>query len=1345
MKYQVCNLNFIFILLLVFSKAAGQGLPLTKLSNKDGISIGLVYDILQDREDFIWFATKDGLHHFDGAHLKIFSNDPSYPFSISDNHIKKLFEDSRGYLWVTVEGKGISVFDKSTERFYHIRTKKGGSNGLSNNFIRGIVEDKNGLIWAVGERGIDKMLLPEKIHKDNADWTPFIQFEYFQPKNSESQAQIKTIQTTEDNTIIIGFKNGLSELADGKIKIIDLPGNEKDAVTDVNSILPLGNEYYLLSRSNSQILWNRKTNEKKLFHFPLRLINDKTYSLTIDNKQRIWLTDDVTIWQINLAELMKGDFVPRLVHRVQLGGVNKLFHDKRGVIWIGTNGFGIYQYNTFRENFNKIFNDGTIVKVHKDNTGNLWTKRPASSFKVFDQFNKEIFLNSAFVNESTEVFAMANGKAKEELWFLIKQKNETSLIKYNLSNQNHEPFKHEGPVGNTQMICDESGDLWFCGTDGNLWQFKREASVFLPYFISENIEVNALCQDANGHFWIGHSDGLIRTKIVESRISVEHFQFNLEKKSSLSNNFVLSISDDPLTPKKYLWIGTKGGGLNRFDKENETFESFKMEQGLPNNTIYAILPDKANNLWMSTNRGISQLNLETTSFQNYTVEDGLQGNEFNINAYFGSEEGELIFGGSNGLNRFYPERLLLDVKAPKTFIIGLKVKNESINYKDGSQILNKPIQYTDAIKLSHSQNMISIEFSALDYAVITKNKYRYRLLGLHDDWIYSGNSNVVQYSFLNAGTYTFEAQGTNSIGIWSENIARLTITIHPPWWASTYAYFAYLVLLASLVYAIFRFQMNRLKLKNQLAFEQKEAERLAEMDKMKSNFFSNITHEFRTPLTLIIEPLRQALENQNLEEKEKIKLAHNNSQKLLRLINQLLDLFKLEHQKMKVKLKRGDILEVISPIVSSFTPLAEQKGIELKYQVPKSLPSFDFDKDKVEKILFNLISNAIKFTEQGSVELSVYSQEKTESPTATPNGITFLLLTVSDTGIGISAEKQKHIFDRFYQIDDSSTRKQQGTGIGLALTKELVGLMGGKIELESELGKGSTFKVFLPLSNVSEGSENHKITDTSAPIVVETPNHIVSQINPDAGNIALVIEDNAEMRKFIVESLQDSYQVLEADNGTKGLEIAKQTIPNVIISDIMMPEMDGFEVCKQLKTDDKTSHIPIILLTAKTALNSKIQGLKYGADAYLTKPFDTRELLVRMEKLVELRQLLRIKFSQQLETETRIPELSEYDQNFLNNLDEVIQENLDNELLSVEILSKKVAMSRAQLHRKLRALLDQSPSEFIRNYRLREAMQLLKTKKGNVTEVAFMVGFSSQKYFSTRFKEKYGISPKEVK
>lgn len=536
--------------------------------------------------------------------------------------------------------------------------------------------------------------------------------------------------------------------------------------------------------------------------------------------------------------------------------------------------------------------------------------------------------------------------------------------------------------------------------------------------------------------------------------------------------------------------------------------------------------------------------------------------------------------------------------------------------------------------------------------------------------------------------------------------------------------------------------LEQLKQKQLAEQKTKEAARLEELDKIKSDFFSNITHEFRTPLTLIMGPLGQVIKHPDRPWLSRVKLAQNNSQKLLDLINQLLDISKLENNQMHLELSRKNIVDVINPLLNSFSFLAKEKNILFTYPQNKVIQHFDFDQDKIEKIVSNLISNAIKFTNQkGTIDIEFYEKEI--------NHQIHFIFKITDTGIGISEKEQAQIFNRFFQVDGSNTRKYQGTGIGLSLCKELVKLMDGTIKLKSKRGEGSCFEVNIPMRFEKEEVNVLSYEPTTVQPINKKSPISKSEVDLDANNIALVIEDNDDLRQFIISSIDENYQVIEARNGKEGVDKALEYIPNIIISDVMMPGMNGFEACEKIKTNEKTAHIPIILLTAKTAIDSRIQGLEFGADAYMNKPFNTKELLIRMKNLIDVRVLLQQKFNQAIEGDIQgqaisDPSISVFDKQFLEQLNEFILQQMGEEELSIEDIAKAMAMSRTQLFRKLKALLNQSPSEFLRNIRLNKAKQLLVEKQGNVSEIAYQVGFSSQKYFSTKFKEKFGLSPSEI-
>jgi signal transduction histidine kinase/DNA-binding response OmpR family regulator len=697
------------------------------------------------------------------------------------------------------------------------------------------------------------------------------------------------------------------------------------------------------------------------------------------------------------------------------------------------------------------------------------------------------------------------------------------------------------------------------------------------------------------------------------------------------------------------------------------------------------------------------------------------------------------------LTVFRPENLTINQIAPQIHITGIGVNNHELSPGDSTGILPLSTDVTAKISLKWNQNLLSIRFAALDFTAPVQNQYRYRLVGVDRDWVEAGTKNVANYSHLESGTYEFEVIGSNCDGVWSPVPARLTVVVYPPWWLSWWAYLAYAVLIAWAAWTYYQIKVRRIRLENLLVFEKREANRLAEIDELKNRFFSNVTHEFRTPLTLIIEPLRQVLpELRDPKVAEKVRLAEKNSRQLLHLVNQLLELSKLESGKLELDLRKGDFYETTLAVFQSFLPLAEAKNIRMKFEYDRSLPVFAFDRNRVELIVNNLLSNALKFTNEGGViRVSLQAGQNDQ----------MVQLKVTDTGIGIPVQSIHQVFDRFYQVDNSSTRKVEGTGIGLALTKELVEWMGGTITVEStgRAGEGSAFTVQLPMSEAESlpfnrvqppvQPENKNISAPSEDGVSIRANHR----NQDGQPLVLIVEDNPDLRKFIKQSLPSSYQIIEAGNGAAGIRQALEFVPDLIISDVMMPEKDGYQVCDELKNNEITSHIPIILLTAKTALDSKLTGLRTGADDYLTKPFNTEELVARIENLIETRRVLREKYSKgSRENREALTGFSRIDQDFLQKVTLLLDSQLDNENFTIEDFARQLLISRVQLHRKLKALTTQSATDFIRDYRLERAMELLKQKQGNVTQVAGMVGFGNEKYFSTVFKEKFGVSPSQV-
>lgn len=1314
----------------------------------------MVFCMLQTHDGFLWFATKDGLNRYDGFEFKVFANDPFDPWSISENTVTALFEDSKGRLWAGTQNKGLNLYDARTQRFRHVVSLAGQKYGLPDNAVTSIVEDPAGGIWVVSKNQLLSCLHLPDLLPDQPDLGNSVSWLENPPRlvvtDRLEQRKVSCARLLRDGRLLLGNREGLYE--------IDWKNNAARPVT-LHSVSPdLQGVFSILEDKNGTI-WLGRTNAITLIKkdglvtlHPAGANNIHNIELALAPSGQIWAYTLELIWQYSPE--MASAPPPADVKPVYSGDkfvVNSLLIDFTGIVWCGTNGYGIRKFSPRMYDFANYVRDMGIWSVFEDRQSRVWIKVFFDYF-LLDRATGAVSVPS-FLQKSAKLQRALYQDRQNRIWLLAKVKDHSPQNRLSSFTTDFQPLSSIEFEANfsleSRLFEDHAGYLWMGAREGELLRFDPATQQFKKYhyghlFPSDraSVETTTVTEDDQGVFWIGTKHGLVKGTPVGDSLRFALYANDPQNRNSLAHNFVLSVFPAPGT-SPWVWVGTKGG-LGRLDKTTGQFRFFTHKNGLPNDVVYGIVPDGPDVLWVSTNRGLSRIsgvaNAGQVAIRNYGTENGLPGMEFNTGAYCRSESGELLFGGVNGLTIFRPENLTVNRFAPMIHITGLQVNNHEIQPFDTTGILPMALEATEKITLGWDQNLLSIRFAATDYTAPGQNQYRYRLIGVDRNWVESGTKNIADYSQLQPGTYQFEVMGSNSDGVWSASVAQLTIVVRPPWWQSWGAYLTYFLLIACGFWVFYQDKIRRIRLENQLLFEKKEAVRLAEIDELKNRFFGNVTHEFRTPLALIIEPLRQVLpELRDPQVFEKVKLAEKNSRRLLHLVNQLLDIAKLESGKMELNLRKDDFREAVLLIYQSFLPLAERKKVQMQFEAADDLPECWFDRGRVELVVNNLVSNALKFTDEGGV-VWIRLQADRADQTVT--------LQVADTGIGIPAAAIPHVFDRFYQVDSSNTRRVEGTGIGLALTKDLVKLMGGKIKVESpgKDGVQTVFTVHIPMG---------KATETSPAMVQQQPwpdqadgvERLPARDPVPKGQqpLLLIIEDNPEMRKFVIQSLPSSYQVMEAGDGQTGVRKALEFVPDLIISDVMMPEKDGYQVCDELKNNAVTSHIPIILLTAKTAMESKLTGLRSGADDYLTKPFHTEELIGRIENLIESRRLLRDKYAGQpagARIDTTV--FPEHDQKFLQNLTRILESNLDDDNLTVEDFAKRMFISRVQLHRKLKALTAQNATDFIRDYRLERAMELLKNKKGNVTQVAGMVGFGNEKYFSTVFKEKFGVSPSQV-
>ncbi len=1313
----------VLLLLLCTSQLHTQTIPNYQLlTTADGLSQGMIFDIMQSHDGFIWIGTKDGLNRYDGSRFKVFSPDPFDPFSIAEGYVYGLHEDSRGWIWVRFLN-GTAVLDPQSGRFFHLM--KGGQPVASLLF-----EDRSdGTIWCLqgGDRllkfSIQKDMLDKAFQQGNANIEPpFKTFPLpFIKDESGKPIQANSLLFTKNYKPLVATTGGLWRLDQDSEKM-DLMGY---ATSSINRLIQdTAGKIWMYTNNPTQIItWDEQAGMQQGQILPGVYYEWWTF------KGALWIIQDKTLKKFQPQRYLNKEpadvqwplatFFPQY----EQGRINKLFFDQSGMLWVGTDGFGIVKINPHNPTFRSCLSHTAQRKIFETPEGQLLTSaEPGKLYHSvsFDQNTPDpslLSLHSGYTPPLTVLYDQdGNCWSYGSGSFLYRRDALTNVLQTF-------PLKGRGlclDAKNNLLSVSEEGlhVLDPATAQSRLFAFKsplQQRTEFSHFF----------WKDAENAIWIFGFEGLVKVIPSGDGFQFDYFVNNPKDRASLSSNTVLSAADDPLEPNRYLWLGTKAG-LNRLDKTTGKFKQYSTAQGLPDNVVYGVLAEnpppsgaaggRPGFIWLSTNKGLCRFDVRAETTKNFTVADGLQDNEFNSSSYLKTRNGTLIFGGLKGLTVFHPDSLRFNPFVPQTRIVGLHVNNQPYDIGGKSSII-----------LTHDQNLLTFDFAALEFTNPAQNQYRYQLVGVDKDWVSLGNKNSIQFANLAPGTYTFKVLGSNNDGIWSEQPAELRFTIRPPWWASWWAYLLYLALAAAAIWWYYQYLLHK-------RFSEQEKLRLQGLDDFKSRFFTNITHEFRTPLTVILGMSERVLsdgvtQSHPVTIAQPLTLIKRSGENLLRLVNQILDLAKLETNTLKMNYIQGDILAFIRYIAESLHSLANAHNLMLRVESDQAKIVMDYDPERLLQIVHNLLSNAVKFTPSGGkVALRANREGK------------WLQLSVTDTGAGIPADELPHLFERFFQARNQEHAKAGGTGIGLSLTRELVKAMGGEISVESKVGTGSTFWIKLPVTNNSafeeKEPEHMKITSTRS-----TSSQLLSTHEQDRHSI-LVIEDNPDVVEYLNACLKDQYNLDFAYNGQAGIEKALETVPDLIISDVMMPIKDGFEVVEALKNDERTSHIPIVLLTAKADVQSRLTGLRRGADAYLSKPFHQEELLVTLENLLESRRKLQLKYQQNVLASSP-PQLAAPDpeDSFLLKVRAIVEKNLSDADFEMPQLERALAMSRSQIFRKIKALTGKSPSLFIRSIRLHHGKQMLLSTTLTVSEIAYEVGFSSLNYFSDAFFEEFGERP----
>jgi signal transduction histidine kinase/ligand-binding sensor domain-containing protein/DNA-binding response OmpR family regulator len=1330
-------LVFTFLILAFLIKVfplTGQEKPLRfqKYGVENGLPNEQINDILEDNFGFIWLATFDGLYKFDGFNFKGYHHIPGDHTSLPSSMVNKLMLDSKGDIWVVTE-KELSVYHRASDNFEQILLEGPGSRG---NAVQAVFEDKNRIIWVGMARGLYRL---------NQDKSPM---QVANPDGLTKEISVRSLMQDPKGRIWVCGNRGLHQLDtnDNCLKT-GFPllegGDPFDEHQYIYNAKEDRNGKLWLATAIGAKCWDP---DRKVFLptlLPDSLARYSINDVVIDHRNNVWLAFQykglIFIDQANFTvrHFQRSPFLPDGLVSDRL---YKLLIDGKNNLWIGSL-LGFQRLRLTESNFpvyqiipGMDANENEIGRIHADRKGGLWLTtingqmyhartlgiKPRRILYPYPPSDRNIIyyysdaaLNVFGVHQNSGICAFdeASGAWKRlNFGDTINTRKNTVLFK---DNQDPEIFW----IGNETGLCKLN---W--RTNRRRWYYPHNDIPTVTNFLYNMVQL------PDGNLLVNAGEFSTGTLALFDQ-NTGRFKSLYFEEDDPFQPAIISIRNFTFTGNDRVWMATPVG-LIYFDIKTGKHRTLTTEDGFPSNNAGAVLADEKDNIWVAYDGYISKFIPSRDSVINFDVRAEMPG--FYTGSCSKGPDGRLYFGGSAGLMAFLPDSVKVETTPPKVVLTDFTVFNETRNFGTSPELIN-------SITLPYKDEMFSLHFTALDFDESKNIRYKYKLEGFNDDWGKPVSERSATYTHLDPGDYTFQVIANKNNGLWPEQGLTIEITIEPPWWRTWLAYFLYIVMILGGLYAIYRFLIDR-------KLEHAENIRLKELDTFKTRLYTNITHEFRTPLTVIAGMADQIREDPGRWLSEGTQIIKRNTSQLLRLVNQMLDLRKLETGRMLLNMVQDDILIYLKYLVESFHSQAAAKNIRLHFETDLMEMVMDYDPDKLQQIVSNLLFNALKFTpEEGEVELKLTTDE-----TPPPN----ILIQVSDTGIGIPPEKQPYVFDRFYQADDSHTRSGEGTGIGLALTRELVKLLKGEISVKSEPGHGSVFEVKLPVRHEAKVSSlTHEALqsiaeakDQSLPVLLETTPMVEKPGHPQL----LLIEDNPDVVRYLAAVLQGSYHLTTAQNGREGIEKAIKTIPDLVISDVMMPEKDGFEVCETLKNDERTSHIPVILLTAKADMESRLEGLTCGADAYLAKPFNKNELLIRIQKLLELRQHLQQHFlslvtGQQEAEQTSLSAFEKKENEFIEKVKEIIIGHIGDSQFSVESLSREVAMSRSQLHRKVTALTGVSPNRFVRYLKLQKARDLLIETDENITNIAYDTGFNDPGYFTRVFTQEFGMAPSEFR
>lgn len=1296
-------------------------------NTNNGLSQNTVRSIFQDNLGFMWFGTKDGLNRFDGSNFKLFKF--STDSDLSDNVFHRIIQDSNDNIWVSTED-GVYIYDMCKENFHRFN-KYTPDNYSVNGVVTEMILDDDGDIWmSVEGKGVfcysikkdelklfkiptveDGMKMVSLYPYDNLGvWV----FRYSSPvlfidKNSEA---ISDFNLVDDEELL--YNTGEIQCVFSHQKNLLLIGTSQKGLIEINII-----------NKTHKILLDKDNYGEQIFVRAIEKVG--TNSLWIGSESGIYIYNRQTDEVVNIRHN------PSLPNSLSDNAIYSIYEDRDGGVWIGSYFGGVDYYTSFYNNFELFFpvlNEESLQgkrvrEFCSAPNGNLWIGTEDGGLNLFDTDNN-IFLPLPTPLRTLYSNIHSIFHDGDFLWISTYTKG---LNKFNhltgemvtyTKSENLNSISHNS----TFAICkDRQGILWI-GTLSGVDLYDEKSNHFTKVDELTGMSIMDIFEDSNGYIWIStFLDGLYRFNPATKDWKV--FIHSSDDPGSLPYNKPTSVFEDS---KRRLWVTTQGGGIGLYDNDTESFVTYNSKNGLPNDVIYQIVEDGDGNLWLSSNQGLVKFIPEDEVFMNYTVDNGLKTNQFNYKSSFKDSKGRIYFGSLDGFARFNPENLMVSKTNADIIFTDLFINNIRTTPGDKKSPLKKSIITTDKIVLSHKQNSIGLQYALLDYSLFNNNKIYYKLKGFDNDWIKSSDNKSIIYSNLSPRKYELLIGIADPVSREQINtIKSISIIVKPPFWLNGWAFLLYFILFLFALFLVLRFTKQRERKRRQESMRDFEQEKERELYRSKINFFTNVAHEIRTPLTLIKAPLDHIILTEKLPDNvdENLQIMRKNTDRLLDLTNQLLDFRKTESESYLINLETHNVSELIRESQSHFKPLAIQKGIEFEFDLPDKEMFIQTDKDAFLKILSNLINNGIKYCDN-YVRVNAYISNEDNK---------FHFYTEND-GSFIPQEYGEEIFKPFVQFNANEYKNASGTGIGLALASSLAKLHNGSLSLENDT-EINIFHLVLPVGDLLLSSDipaEESLSKTSSG----------SSVNEHfKDSTVLLVDDDEDLLQFESKFLSVHFNILVAKNGVEAIAVLRKSNVNIIVSDVMMPEMDGFELTEQVKSNVEFSHIPVILLTAKVNTQSKVQGYELGADAYLEKPFSVEVLLARIENLLQGREKLLDSFMNNPLIGVSTVAITKSDEEFIKKLNSLVHENISESEFNVENMAEHFNMSRASFYRKVKGVLDLTPNEYLKIERLKRAAQLLKEGDNKVNEVSFMVGFNSPSYFAKCFQQQFGVLPKD--